>query len=150
MRLPRRARICSLGSRRRSRETAASERKTAPPTCACGGSRRMMASDVTDLPDPDSPTSPRTSPGAVLKLRSRTANSNSGGVPFADFPEGNPTVKFRISRREDTKFIVAGVQPPTSCTASRSCCTAHTISSFVITAGGAINRWSPRVPSAHP
>jgi hypothetical protein len=33
----------------------------------------MMASEVTDFPDPDSPTSPSTSPGAMEKLKSRTA-----------------------------------------------------------------------------
>ena len=42
---------------------------------AWGGSRRMMASEVMDFPEPDSPTRPRTSPGAMEKLRSRTAAS---------------------------------------------------------------------------
>ena len=37
------------------------------------GSRPMMASDVTDLPDPDSPTMPSTSPAATSKLTPRTA-----------------------------------------------------------------------------
>ena len=36
-----------------------------PLTRACGGSSRKIASDETDLPDPDSPTSPSTSPGAM-------------------------------------------------------------------------------------
>ena len=44
-----------------------------PETRACGGSRRNMASEVIDLPDPDSPTSPSTSPAPIEKLRSRTA-----------------------------------------------------------------------------
>jgi len=32
-----------------------------------------MASEVTDFPDPDSPTRPSTSPGAMAKLKSPTA-----------------------------------------------------------------------------
>ncbi len=34
-----------------------------PVMRADGGSRPMTASDDTDLPEPDSPTMPRTSPG---------------------------------------------------------------------------------------
>ena len=37
----------------------------------------MIASEVTDFPDPDSPTKARTSPGAMEKLKSLTA----GKVP---------------------------------------------------------------------
>lgn len=33
----------------------------------------MIAREVIDLPEPDSPTSPKTSPEAMEKLRSRTA-----------------------------------------------------------------------------
>ena len=110
MRLPRRARICSSGSCRRSRDMP-SDNRISPLTCACDGSRRMMASDVTDLPDPDSPTRPRTSPGARLKLRSRTATRSRGAAPFAlTVRAGNSTVRLRTSRRAGTEFIVAGAQ----------------------------------------
>ena len=37
------------------------------------GSNRMMASDVTDFPDPDSPTMPRVSPLLILRETSFTA-----------------------------------------------------------------------------
>jgi hypothetical protein len=37
-----------------------------PRTLALGGSSPMMASDMTDFPDPDSPTMPSTSPGASV------------------------------------------------------------------------------------
>ena len=37
------------------------------------GSRPMAARAVTDLPDPDSPTMPSTSPGAMEKSMPRTA-----------------------------------------------------------------------------
>ena len=37
------------------------------------GSRRMMDMDVTDLPEPDSPTKANVSPSATLKLTLRTA-----------------------------------------------------------------------------
>ncbi len=39
---------------------------TDPVTLAVRGSRPMTASDVTDLPEPDSPTTARTSPGRRL------------------------------------------------------------------------------------
>src|SRR5260370_20908741 len=40
---------------------------------AAGGSRPMMASEVMDFPEPDSPTRPRTSPGAMENERLLTA-----------------------------------------------------------------------------
>src|SRR5262252_2685675 len=52
-----------------------------PVTAAFGGSSPMMASEVTDFPEPDSPTSPRTSPAEIVKLRSRTATA-SAAVAF--------------------------------------------------------------------
>lgn len=36
-----------------------------PEIRACGGSRPSTASEDTDLPEPDSPTMPRTSPAAT-------------------------------------------------------------------------------------
>src|ERR1035438_3110057 len=44
-----------------------------PETAAEGGSSPMIAREVSDFPEPDSPTRPRTSPGAMEKVRSRTA-----------------------------------------------------------------------------
>src|SRR5262245_17269625 len=45
-----------------------------PPATRSGGSSRpMMAAPVRDLPAPDSPTTPRTSPGAIVKLTSSIA-----------------------------------------------------------------------------
>ena len=37
------------------------------------GTRRMMESDVTDLPHPDSPTTPNVSPRRTLKFTPSTA-----------------------------------------------------------------------------
>ena len=37
-----------------------------PVTCAVGGRRRRRASEVADLPEPDSPTSPSVSPGFIV------------------------------------------------------------------------------------
>ncbi len=75
----------------------------------------MMASDVTDFPDPDSPTSPSTSPASRRKLTSRTAvtierpaplwalNGAEETAPFAAEPEpGNSTVNPRTSSRGGT------------------------------------------------
>src|SRR4051812_31148828 len=52
----------------------------------------MAASDVTLLPEPDSPTSPSTSPGAMLKLTSRTAYTSP-------VEEGKRTDRLRTSSR---------------------------------------------------
>src|SRR5215467_7602714 len=41
----------------------------------------MTASEVSDFPEPDSPTSPSTSPGAIEKERSRTAKKRAA-VPL--------------------------------------------------------------------
>src|SRR5271170_7795858 len=47
---------------------------TRPPDMPPGGSSRpMIAAPVSDLPAPDSPTTPRTSPSAMSKLRPSTA-----------------------------------------------------------------------------
>ncbi len=73
---------------------------TRPPAMTPGGvgTRRKSESAVTDLPEPDSPTSPTRSPGASVRLtpptaaksrspmrnsvrRSSTASSPSGGAP---------------------------------------------------------------------
>jgi len=44
------------------------------------GGSRMMASEVADFPEPDSPTRPRTSPGAMLKLMPWTTGRGSAWV----------------------------------------------------------------------
>src|SRR5712692_7495922 len=51
----------------------------------------MMASDVTDFPEPDSPTMPRTWPGPRSKLTPRTARTIPSSV-------GNSTVRSLTSR----------------------------------------------------
>src|SRR5690625_7459150 len=58
-------------SDRPSRDSPA--RVTSPPTWAFSDSRPMTAIEVTDLPDPDSPTVPSTCPGYRSKLTPRTA-----------------------------------------------------------------------------
>src|ERR1700693_335951 len=85
-----------------------------PVTFAPGGSRPMMASEVTDFPEPDSPTKPKTSPGLIEKLTLRTAAIIRGadaaageGPPSAcrgAAPAilGNSIVRSRTSRSGDT------------------------------------------------
>src|ERR1051326_1138325 len=69
MRAPRTRLISSSGSASRS----LSAKVIVPVVRACGGSSRMMASDVADLPDPDSPTKPSVPDSGMEKLTSRTA-----------------------------------------------------------------------------
>jgi len=113
MRDPLNWRIDSSSSRGSSRGPAPFELNTiSPETRAGGGSRRMIASDVTDFPEPDSPTSPRTSPGAIEKPRSRTAGNDfvetaAIGCPTARAAEfapctGNSMLRWRMSSREGT------------------------------------------------
>jgi hypothetical protein len=73
-----------------------------PRTLAVGGSRRITANEVTDFPDPDSPTSPSTSLFPMLKLTSRTAGPSVTDVALRT---GNDTVKSRISSSGDTLFV---------------------------------------------
>jgi hypothetical protein len=73
-----------------------------------GSSRPMMAAPVSDLPAPDSPTTPRISPGAMAKEMSSSARS----VPRR---LGNSTTRFLTSRR----LIVLG-QRSLGFSASRS------------------------------
>src|SRR5882757_8482738 len=72
----------------------------------------MIASDVMDFPEPDSPTRPRTSPGAIAKLRSRTAatgDAHSGLLSgsSARVAPGKLTVRFRTSRSGATRSMVS-------------------------------------------
>ena len=67
---PRRSRICGSDSVSRSVPSISTLPLTRTPR---SGSSRMIAIDVTDLPQPDSPTSPTTCPGATSKLTPSTA-----------------------------------------------------------------------------
>src|SRR5947209_4949884 len=65
MRRPRTANSSAWSSVARSRPS----KRTSPPVIApLAPSKRMMASAITDLPDPLSPTMPTISPGATVKL----------------------------------------------------------------------------------
>src|SRR5580704_12881910 len=94
---PRRLRMSSSGSCSRSRGPPF-ENRIWPVDRAAGGSRRMRARAVKDFPEPDSPTSPRTSRGARVKLRSRTAvscRSDERGCPSSIV--GNVMFRLRTS-----------------------------------------------------
>jgi hypothetical protein len=46
-----------------------------PPTRALPGNNRIIAKLVADFPDPDSPTNPSVSPGAIANEIPRTASA---------------------------------------------------------------------------
>ena len=71
IRLPRTWRIRRSDTRSRSVPSKAHRPPTTRP--ARRGSRRMMESAVTLLPQPDSPTMPSVSPAAIVKLTPSTA-----------------------------------------------------------------------------
>src|SRR5579864_1113443 len=97
----------------RLRATPFSANRISPETRACGGSSRMIASEVIDLPEPDSPTRPRTSPGAMEKVRSRTAGKVRVGTAAPGCPsarraeEENSMFRLRTSRSCGTKAMLA-------------------------------------------
>src|SRR6056297_167156 len=66
---PRIERICASVSSSRSMPS----KTTSPVMSVLRGCRRISASAVTDLPEPDSPTTASTSPGRISKLTSVTA-----------------------------------------------------------------------------
>src|SRR5882757_5463191 len=100
MREPRMARSCSFEAESRSTGASSVRLNFAwPKVRACGGRRPIKASDVTDLPEPDSPTSPSTSPGAIEKLTSRTAVKAASSVPVWPGP-GNCTERLRTSSND--------------------------------------------------
>ena len=86
----------SSGSVERSRASPFSAKRIFPETRACNGNNRMMASDVIDLPEPDSPTRPRTSPCPMEKLRSRTAASVGVGTAAPGRPAAGEKSIFRL------------------------------------------------------
>ena len=73
MSLPRISRISDSERRSRSRPS----NQISPETISAGGmsSSRMMVSDVTLLPQPDSPTRPMVSPRLMEKLTPSTAGT---------------------------------------------------------------------------
>src|SRR6266849_2523354 len=82
-------------------------KRISPFTTADGGSSPMMASDVIDFPDPDSPTKPSTSPGATENEIPLTAAT--GAAPFsgtAPRDGGNWIARFRTSSSGHTKDMV--------------------------------------------
>ena len=64
------ARRAGSSARRRARATSTPHTRTLPEAT---GTRPVSVPAIVDLPEPDSPTSPRTSPGAILREASRTA-----------------------------------------------------------------------------
>src|SRR5208337_1858354 len=70
---------------------------------AAGGSSPMMASEVTDFPEPDSPTSASTSPGAIENESARTAATALRSARGC----GNSMVRSRTSSSGRTKSMVS-------------------------------------------
>src|SRR5271157_1673862 len=84
---------------------------------AAGGSRPIMASEVMDFPEPDSPTKPSTSPGAIENERLRTAATGAaafacwaggGACPARDC--GNWMVRSRTSSSGRTRAMVSALR----------------------------------------
>src|SRR5918996_5360328 len=88
MRLPRSAR---RRARRASKSSSPSRRIEPAAGVSCGASRPMVASAVTDLPEPDSPTTQTSSRGRTAIVTSSMANGRSA-------PAGRRTVRPRMSR----------------------------------------------------
>jgi hypothetical protein len=89
IRAPRRVR--SRAAPARSRSSPSSEIRPADATSSPLGRRPMTACAVTDLPEPDSPTTHRISPRPTSRLTSSTANGRSP-------PRGSATESPSISR----------------------------------------------------
>src|SRR5438552_1573008 len=65
-----------------------------------------------DLPQPDSPTSARVSPGATSKLTSSTARSRRRGSPSSTrLSQGRETSKSRLTRFKLRSALRSGMQP---------------------------------------
>src|SRR6478752_8194914 len=98
IRLPRILRIASGGRL----STRSPDSTTSPPAMRPGGSiRPMIAEPVTDLPAPDSPTTPSTSPRAISKEILSSARKVPRRVT-------NSTVR---SRTERTGTVIGSPQP---------------------------------------
>src|SRR5690349_761205 len=98
---PRRSRIWLFDSVNRSTSSNCADPPTSTPRL---GSRPMIASDVTDLPQPDSPTRPTVWPGSTLKLTPSTART--GFSPRRP----NVTVRSLTSRRAMELPPVLGIE----------------------------------------
>ncbi len=79
-------------------------KRTEPVTREVPGSRPRVASMVTVLPEPDSPTTPSTWPGSTDRLTPRTAETSPSAV-------GNVTSRSAISRIGGMAETVGAVQP---------------------------------------
>ena len=102
MREPRSWRMELTSKEARSRGSAFSVSTISPSTWACGGRRRMIANEVTDFPEPDSPTRPSTSPRAMERFRSRTAGRKEDERTAGFSLPGNPMLRLRICRSGGT------------------------------------------------
>ncbi len=73
----------------------------------------MMASEVIDFPDPDSPTNPSTSPAAIENESPRTAAAEASRAETVR-PErdcGNSMVSSRTSSNGRTRTMVSAAKP---------------------------------------
>ena len=98
--------------------SSSSSRSLADPvTAAVGGSRPSIARELTDLPDPDSPTTATTSPGATSKLMPRTAWT----VPASVLKSTVRSRRLRVATRRSASGSVgaaAGASDPSASTSS--------------------------------
>src|SRR3977135_3369728 len=109
---PRTARISDSGSASSSRPL----KRRLPRAMRPGGcTRRMIDSAVTDLPLPDSPTSPSVSPARISKLTSSTAGTGPMGrsktvVRFETESKDSDILGFRVkgATTEDTEEKYGG------------------------------------------
>src|SRR5882724_6032310 len=105
MRAPRTRRISPSGKANKS----APAKVILPVVRACGGSSRIIASEVADLPEPDTPTSPSVPDSGIEKLTSRTAATTPVCVAKVTFRcstwrrEGNLN---RIFRRKELSALI--------------------------------------------
>src|SRR5437879_10179911 len=67
--------------------------RTRPPV---GSIRRRMSRPSVDLPDPDSPTSPRVSPGAIVRFTPLTALTVSCALNSPVEPAANSLLRFSV------------------------------------------------------
>src|SRR5690606_13360488 len=97
--LPLTSRMRSSGRDRRSRPAI-----SARPVIllVLDGNKRIMDSEVTLLPEPDSPTIATVSRGAILKLRSRTTGRHPP-------PDRNDVVRFSTLRTGSLEAFPGGI-----------------------------------------
>src|SRR5271157_1651349 len=111
MREPRSRRNCSEGRVVKcAGEPSPFSKVISPLTWAAGGSSPMMASEVMDFPEPDSPTSPSTSPGAMENESARTAATAFDCKARSARGCGNSMVRSRTSSSGRTKSMVSALR----------------------------------------